>query len=138
MPVFGYKGHKNTDRHHGFIRKWAVSDAARHDGRELKGLLDTNNTASPVWADTAYRSKSNERAIEKAGLFSKVHFRKPKDRVMSDRQAKANAVRSKQRSAFEHVFARKKGPMTLFEPPRVFRRQFCLSHAAIACSLVCA
>ena len=34
-PVFGYKPHINTDRRHGFVRKWFVTDAARYDGREL-------------------------------------------------------------------------------------------------------
>ena len=32
-PVFGYKSHINVDRRHGLIRKWSVTDAARHDGR---------------------------------------------------------------------------------------------------------
>lgn len=49
-PVFGYKNHIGTDRRHGFIRKWSVTDAARHDGRELAGLLDRSNTGSDVWA----------------------------------------------------------------------------------------
>lgn len=39
-PVFGYKNHFSTDRRHGFICKWTISDAARHDGRELARLLD--------------------------------------------------------------------------------------------------
>ena len=114
VPMFGYKSHINTDQHHGFIRKWGVTDAARHDGRQLKDLLDRTNTASPMWADTAYRSKRNERVIEKAGLFSKVHFRKPRGRPLSDMHARANAVRSKTRLAVEHVFACQKGPMDLF------------------------
>jgi IS5 family transposase len=114
VPAFGYKTHINMDRRHGFIRKWRVSDAARHDGRELKALLDKANTASTVWADTAYRSRKNERAIAKAGLFSKVHFRKPRDKAMPEPLARANAARSKKRSMIEHVFARQKGPMNLF------------------------
>ena len=52
-PAYGYKSHISADRRHRFIRKWAVTDAARYDGRELGGLLDRNNTASSVWADTA-------------------------------------------------------------------------------------
>jgi len=30
-----------------------------------------------VWADTAHRSKRNEKHIARTGLFSKVHFKKP-------------------------------------------------------------
>ena len=37
-PVYGYKSHVGVDRRHRFIRTWSVTDAARHDGRELPGL----------------------------------------------------------------------------------------------------
>jgi len=81
-PVFGYKSHINVDQRHGFIRKWTVTDAARYDGRELAGLLDTDNTAMGVWADTAYRWQKNEKHIARADLTSKVHFRKPPGKAM--------------------------------------------------------
>ena len=32
VPMFGYKNHLGVDRAHGFIRRFAVTDAARHDG----------------------------------------------------------------------------------------------------------
>lgn len=45
IPVFGYKSHAGIDCRHGFIRKWDVTDASRHDGRMLRrGLLDKTNT----------------------------------------------------------------------------------------------
>jgi hypothetical protein len=59
IPVFGDKNHLGIDRRHGFIRRFAVSDAARHDGRQLGRLLDPHNTASAVWADSASRSAAN-------------------------------------------------------------------------------
>ena len=59
MPVFGYKNHIGIDRAHGLIRSWTVTHAAAHDGGQLPDLLDVKNTASPVWADTAYRSAAN-------------------------------------------------------------------------------
>jgi IS5 family transposase len=40
VPVYGYKNHISTDRRHGLIRKWTVSDAAAHDGRFLRELVD--------------------------------------------------------------------------------------------------
>jgi IS5 family transposase len=114
IPVFGYKNHISTDRRHGFIRRWAVSSAADHDGRWFKDVLDGDNTGSEVWADTAYRSRRNEELMARRGLRSKVHFRKPPGKPLPDRRAKANAARSKVRSAVEHVFAHQKGPMALF------------------------
>ncbi len=57
IPVFGYKDHIGIDRRFGFIRTSRVTDAAAHDGARLReGLIDPENTASDVWADTAYRS----------------------------------------------------------------------------------
>jgi len=113
-PVFGYKSHINVDRRHGLIRKWSVTDAARYDGRELAGLLDRENTAMGVWADTAYRSQKNEKHIARAGLTSMIHFRRPPGKPLKPPHQRANAARSKVRSAVEHPFAEQKDRMGLF------------------------
>ena len=76
-------------------------------------LLDKANTASGVWADTAYRSKKNEAWIAKNGFVSHIHTRKPKGKRMSVRASQANGKRSRVRAFVEHVFARQKGPMGL-------------------------
>ena len=91
-----------------------MTDAARYDGRELAELLDRSNTGSSVWADTAYRSAKNEKRIAKAGLVSKVHFRKPPGKSMPEPKQRANAARSRERSGVEHVFADQKHRMGLF------------------------
>ena len=88
--------------------------SSRHDGAALPFLLDKTNTASHVWADTAYRSKSNEAHLEKVGLKSAIHRKKPRGKPMPARVAKANAAKSKVRASVEHVFAWQKGPMGLF------------------------
>jgi IS5 family transposase len=113
-PVFGYKSHIGTDLRHGFIRKWAVTDASRYDGRELAGLRDMTNTGSGVWADTAYRSKKNEKRVTKAGLTSKIHFRRSPGKALPPHHQRANAARSKVRSHVEHTFAEQKHRMVLF------------------------
>ncbi len=113
IPAFGYKNHVSTDRRHGLIRKWSVTDAAANDGRQLPDLIDPENTASPVWADTAYRSKRNEKMLARQGKVSQIHFRKPRGKPMPATLAKANATRSAVRSAVEHVFAHQKGLMGL-------------------------
>jgi transposase, IS5 family len=114
IPVFGYKSHASIDRRHGFIRKWDVTDASRHDGRMLRrGLLDATNTGTTVWADSAYRSMANEAFMERHGFRSQVHHRKPKGRPMPPHIRRGNASRSRVRAAIEHVFAHQKGPMAL-------------------------
>ena len=68
IPLFGYQNHVSIDRRFGFIRRWAATDAAAYEGRRLRqGLLDKTNTASGVWADTAYRSAANETFLNKNG-----------------------------------------------------------------------
>ena len=61
IPTFGYQNHVSIDREHGLIRRWDATDAAAYEGARLReGLLDKTNTASAVWADTAYRSQAND------------------------------------------------------------------------------
>jgi len=57
QPVFGYKSHISIDRRFGFIRGCAVTSASHADGRMLSAVVSKENTASHVWADSAYRSK---------------------------------------------------------------------------------
>ena len=114
IPAFGYKNHIGIDRRHRLIRRWTVTDASRHDGALLPDLIDKDNTASDVWADTAYRSQANERFLAGRLLRSQIHRKKPKGKPMPRRTARANARKSAVRSAVEHVFARQKGPMRLF------------------------
>jgi IS5 family transposase len=113
VPAFGYKNHITIDREHGLIRTWTATDAARHDGAQLPNLVSNNNTASSVWADTAYRSKANEQHLADNGLRSQIHRKKPAGKPMPVNIARANSAKSKIRSAVEHVFARQKGPMGL-------------------------
>ena len=78
VPAFGYKNHLGIDRRHRLIRRWTVTDAGRHDGALLPELIDPNNTAGEVWADTAYRSQANEKFLAGRVLRSQIHRKKPK------------------------------------------------------------
>ena len=114
IPSFGYKSHISIDRRHGIIRRGIVTDAAAHDGARLReGLIDLNNTASHVWADTAYRSAENEAFLVRIGKVSRIHRKKPKGKPMPRRTARANAAKSAVRARVEHPFAHQKGVMGL-------------------------
>jgi IS5 family transposase len=115
IPLFGYQNHVSIDRRFGFIRRWVATDAATYEGRRLRqGLLDKTNTASGVWADTAYRSAANETFLTKNGFVSHIHRKKPKGRVMPNTMRRANNAKSKIRARVEHVFAEQKHRMGLF------------------------
>mgnify|MGYP001815494667 CR=1 FL=1 len=114
IPSFGYQNHVSIDRAHGLIRKWDVTDAAKFEGAMLRdGLLDRTNTASSVWADSAYRSQANETFLADNGFTSKIHRKKPQSRPMPKRTARANARKSAVRARIEHVFAEQKERMNL-------------------------
>ena len=108
MAVFGDKNHVGIDRRHGFIRRFAVTDAARHDGRQLGRLLDPHNTASPVWADVAYRSAANVALLARRGLVPQFQRPKPRGQPMPPHLARGKASRARVRVAIEHVFAAQK------------------------------
>jgi transposase, IS5 family len=114
IPAFGYQNHISTDRRHRLIRRWLVTDAAAHAGARLADLLDPDNTASGVWADTGYRSKKNEDLLDQRMLVSHILRKKPRDRPMPERIARANATKSAVRAHIEHVFAEQKARMGLF------------------------
>ena len=114
VPVFGYKSHISIDRRHGFIRESAVTAASTADGRLLRHLVSTDNTASDVWADTAYRSRRNEKWLASKMLTSRIHRRKTAGKLMPKATARANARKSSVRSAVEHVFAQQKNRYGLF------------------------
>ena len=109
LLAFGYKNHIAVDRAYGLIRKWMATHAAAHDGPRLEDVLDQSNTASEVWADTAYRSVKNEAMLSRRGFVSRIYRKKPKGRPMPDCTRILNARKSKVRSAVEHVFAHLKG-----------------------------
>lgn len=113
IPMFGYKNHIGIDRAHGLIRTWDASAANAHDGARLPDLVSRDNTASGVWADTAYRSKKNEAFLKKAMFTSNIHRKKPRGKAMPERTRAANAKRSAVRAAVEHVFAAQKHRMGL-------------------------
>ena len=88
-----------------------MTDAARHDGSQLGAVLDLANTGSGVWADTAYRSRSNLELLDRRGLTPQFQRAKPRGRPMPPHIARGNATRARVRSLVEHVFATEKRRM---------------------------
>ena len=100
----GYKNHIGMDRRHKLVRRYTVTDAARHDSPELDALLDADNTCSEVWADSAYRSAGIEAALADAGYTSRIHRRAVRNRPLSRRAQQGSTTRSRVRARVEHVF----------------------------------
>jgi IS5 family transposase len=108
IPVFGYKNHIGIDCAHGFIRRFTITHAAHHDGRQLAAVLDAANTASGVWADAAYRSAANLAMLDRRGLAPQFQRAKPRGKPMPSHMARGNATRARVRAKIEHVFGAEK------------------------------
>lgn len=101
---YGYKNHVNVDVEYGFIRCYAVTDAAVHDSQMLGALLDAENASGTLWGDSAYRSALQEEVLKLMGFRSEIHERKYRNQELTELQEQANRERSKIRAKVEHNF----------------------------------
>ena len=108
---YGYKNHIGIDRRHKLIRRYRVTDAAVHDSQVLDALLASDNTASGVWADSAYWSKDIEARIQATGLTSRIHRKASHNHPLDDWQKTVNRSRSRIRARVEHVFGAQSNDM---------------------------
>ena len=108
---YGYKNHVTIDRKHKLIRLYRVTDASVHDSQVLEELLTSDNTASGVWADSAYRSKEIEAAVKAKGLTSRIHRKGYRNRPLHDWEKSGNRRRSRFRARVEHVFGAQRNDM---------------------------
>jgi len=54
-----------VDRRHKLVRRYQATDAAVHDSEVVDDILDPDNTASEVWADSVYRSAGIESKLKR-------------------------------------------------------------------------
>ena len=108
---YGYKNHVNVDRRHKLVRRYKVTDAAVHDSQVVEDILDPDNTASDVWADSAYRSAEIEAKLEEKGLRSRIHRKGHRNKPLSEREKRGNRTRSTVRARVEHIFGAQSNDM---------------------------
>ena len=66
--------------------------------------MGSDNTASGVWADSAYRSEAIEEKIKEKGLTSRIHRKGYRNCPLQDWEKAGNKSRSRFRARVEHVF----------------------------------
>ena len=108
---YGYKNHINVDRRHKLVRRYHVTDASVHDSQVIEAILDANNTASDVWADSAYRSAEIELMLAGKGLTSRIHRKGRRNKPLTKREEQGNNTRSKVRVRVEHIFGAQSNDM---------------------------
>ena len=88
-----------------------MTDAAVHDSQTIEAILDADNTASDVWADSAYRSAEIEKMLKDKGLTSRIHRKGRRNKPLSTREEQGNKTRSKVRVRVEHIFGSQSNDM---------------------------
>ena len=84
------------------MRRYTVTDAARHDSQKFDAVLDTANTSRDVWAGSAYRSEATEAKLKE--LRYRSHRKGRRDKALTTREQATNKTASKVRSRVEHGF----------------------------------
>ena len=82
-----------------------------HDSQVVDKLLTSDNTASGVWADSAYRSKEIEEKVKERGLTSRIHRQGYRNRPLCDWEKAGNQSRSRFRARVKHVFGAQQNDM---------------------------
>ncbi|MDE2883029.1 MAG: IS5 family transposase [Acidobacteriota bacterium] len=101
---YGYKNHVSTDRRHKLVRRYSVTDAATHDSQVIGQVLDPDNTAAPVWADKAYRSREIEALLAELGYESRIMRKGSATKELTRREKQGNGTKARVRARVEHVF----------------------------------
>ena len=101
---YGYKDHVNIDAQHKFIRVHAVTDASVHDSQMFAQVLDIDNEADDIWADSAYYSVNMEATLALLDYISHIHERGYRNHPLNEEQKASNREKSKTRARVEHVF----------------------------------
>ena len=106
--------HRSTENHSDKVR-WSVDlryqRPGEPTGQVLDDILDGDNTALGVWADSAYRSAEIEAALKEKGLRSRIHRKGRRNKPLSEREKQGNKTRSSVRVRVEHVFGAQSNDM---------------------------
>jgi IS5 family transposase len=109
---YGYKNHINIDKDTKLITAHACTDASVHDSQELDTVLRTPaEGGKDTWADSAYRSEEQEKALQASQHNSHIHERAYRNHPLTEEQKATNKTKSKVRARVEHVFGHMENTM---------------------------
>jgi IS5 family transposase len=87
---FGYKNPLNVDRKHRLIRNYDVTTASTHDLQVFEDILDLQNSALDISADSAYKSEKYDALCESKMYRNKIHHRAYRNKPLKRHQERAN------------------------------------------------
>ena len=109
---YGYKNHVNVDKDTKLVAAQTCTDASVHDSQVLEAVLREPEAGGDcVWADSAYRSATQEQSLADRHHRSQIHERAWRNGPLSDEQAASNKAKSRIRARVEHVFGHMENSM---------------------------
>ena len=83
---------------------WHVVPANVHNSQLLPALLDPDNQADVVWADSAFAGKKFDELLDLAGFENNIHAKGSRNYPLAEAAKERNNIRSTIRVKVEHVF----------------------------------
>ena len=104
QTFFGYKNHVKADTKTKLIEEFIVTDASVHDSQPIDQLLTEKDADQPLYADSAYTGKEQEKIYTKKKIINKVIEKGYRNKPLTEMQIANNKEKSKVRSRVEHIF----------------------------------
>ena len=101
---YGYKNHVKSDTKTKLIEEYEVTSASVHDSQAIENLLTEKDKGQPLYADSAYSGKDQEKVYQKKRVINKVHEKGSRNNPLTDEQKANNKEKSAIRVRVEHIF----------------------------------
>lgn len=101
---YGYKNHVKSDTKTKLIEEFDVTNASVHDSQAIEDLLTEKDKGQPLYADSAYTGKEQEKIYKKKGMINHVHEKGSRNKPLTERQKAKNKAKSNTRVRVEHIF----------------------------------
>ena len=105
VHYYGYKNHTKIDSNSKIITNYIVTDASVHDSQALSTILTTNDKGEPLYADSAYTGREQEKVIATNEMINKVCEKGVRSHPLTEEQILNNREKSKTRARGEHPYA---------------------------------
>lgn len=102
QSYYGYKNHTKVDSKGKLITSYTVSDASVHDSQMLDPLLDHQDKAQNLYADSAYIGQ--QETLRKHQVKDQICEKGVRNRPLTEEQKASNRKKSQTRARVEHIF----------------------------------
>jgi len=104
QTFFGYKDHTKVDVRTKIITEYHTTSAEVHDSQVAKNLMSDSDKGKPMYGDSAYKSATLDRVLNRRGIINKIHEKGYRNKPLTESQIARNTAKSRIRARIEHVY----------------------------------